>query len=39
MRAVENTASYTLIEQVVEAATATHADWAIRMCRQQAEPS
>lgn len=38
IRAVESGASYTLIEQVVEAATPSHADWAIRMCRQQAEP-
>ena len=38
IRAVESGASYTLIEQVVEAAIPSHADWAIRMCRQQAEP-
>lgn len=38
MGAVENSASYSLIEQVVEAAIPSHADWAIRMCRQQAEP-
>lgn len=36
--AVQSGASYALIEQVVEAATTSHADWAIRMCRHQAEP-
>ena len=38
MRAVERGASYSLLEQVVDAAIPSHADWAIRMCRQQAEP-
>jgi uncharacterized Zn finger protein len=38
MRAVERSPVYTLVEQVVEAAIPEHADWAIRMCRQQAEP-
>jgi uncharacterized Zn finger protein len=38
IRAVEHGASYTLLEQVVEAAIPSHADWAIRICRQQAEP-
>jgi uncharacterized Zn finger protein len=38
MRAVESGASYTLLGQVVEAAIPSHADWAIQMCRQQAEP-
>ena len=37
MRAVESSASYTLIEEVVDAAIPSHADWAIRMCCQQAE--
>ena len=30
-------AYYTLIEQVVDAAWRSHPDWAIRVCRQQAE--
>jgi uncharacterized Zn finger protein len=38
MRAVESGASYTLLGQVVEAAIPSHADWAIQMCRRQAEP-
>jgi uncharacterized Zn finger protein len=38
IRAVEHGASYALLEQVVEVATPSHADWAIRVCRQQAEP-
>jgi len=38
MRAVERGAGYSLLEQVVDAATPSHADWAIRVCRQQAEP-
>ena len=37
MRAVENSAYYDLIAQVVDAAIPSHAEWAIRMCRQQAE--
>ena len=38
MRAVERGASYTLLERVVDAAIPSHADWAIQICRQQAEP-
>jgi uncharacterized Zn finger protein len=38
MRAVEKGASYTLLAQVVDAAIPSHADWAIQICRQQAEP-
>jgi uncharacterized Zn finger protein len=38
MRAVEQGASYALLERVVEAAIPSHADWAIQICRQQAEP-
>jgi uncharacterized Zn finger protein len=38
MRAVERGASYTLLAQVVDAAIPSHADWAIQICRQQAEP-
>jgi uncharacterized Zn finger protein len=38
IRAVEHGTSYALLEQVVEAAPPSHADWAIRVCRQQAEP-
>jgi uncharacterized Zn finger protein len=37
MRVVESSASYTLLEQVVDAAIPSHADWAMRMCRQQTE--
>jgi len=37
MRAVEGKAHSTLIERVVEAAIPRHADWAIRMSREQAE--
>jgi uncharacterized Zn finger protein len=37
MRAVESSASYALLEQVVDAAIPSHAEWAIQMCRQQAE--
>jgi uncharacterized Zn finger protein len=38
MRAVERGASYTILERVVDAAIPSHADWAIQICRQQAEP-
>jgi uncharacterized Zn finger protein len=38
MRAVERGASYSLLERVVDAAIPSHADWAIQICRQQAEP-
>ena len=38
MRAVERGASYTLLEQVVDAAIPSHPDWAIHMSREQAEP-
>jgi uncharacterized Zn finger protein len=38
MRAVERGASYTMLERVVDAAIPSHADWAIQICRQQAEP-
>jgi uncharacterized Zn finger protein len=38
MRAVKSGASYTLLAQVVDAAIPSHADWAIQICRQQAEP-
>ena len=38
MRAVARGASYTLLERVVDAAIPSHADWAIQICRQQAEP-
>ena len=37
MRAVEGNAHSTLLERVVEAAIPSHADWAIRMSREQAE--
>jgi uncharacterized Zn finger protein len=37
MRAVERGASDALLEQVVEAAIPRHADWALRISRQQAE--
>jgi uncharacterized Zn finger protein len=37
MRAVEGSASYALLEQVVEAAIPSHAEWAIRISCQQAE--
>jgi uncharacterized Zn finger protein len=36
--AVERDASYSLLERVVDAAIPSHADWAIQLCRQQAEP-
>ncbi len=38
MCAVEGSAYYTLIERVVDAAIPSHAEWALRMCCQQAEP-
>jgi len=38
MRAVERGASYSLLERVVDAAIPSHADWAIQICCQQAEP-
>ena len=38
MRTVEKGESYSSLEQVVDAATPSHADWAIQVCRQQAEP-
>jgi uncharacterized Zn finger protein len=37
MRAVESSASYGLLEQVVDAAIPSHAEWAIQTCCQQAE--
>jgi uncharacterized Zn finger protein len=37
MRAVEGSASYALLEQVVEAAIPNHVEWAIRISSQQAE--
>jgi uncharacterized Zn finger protein len=38
MHAVEKGASYSLLERVVDAAIPSHADWAVQICRQQAEP-
>jgi uncharacterized Zn finger protein len=37
MRAVEGSASYALLEQVVDAAIPSYAEWAIQTCCQQAE--
>ena len=38
MHAVEKGVSYSLLERVVDAAIPSHADWAVQICRQQAEP-
>lgn len=38
MRAVEKGASYTMLERVADAAIPRHANWAIQVCHQQAEP-
>lgn len=36
--AVEPNATHTLVERVVDAATESHPEWVIKVCRKQAEP-